>query len=87
MHYFVFTRIANGLSLTGTIRMALRIFFLVATFSFVITEFLTHRGAAEWLKPLAWSGFAWLGVLSMAFALFLAVNAYCKSGMPLVPVQ
>jgi len=74
MHYFVFTRVANGLELLGSARTALRIFFIIAAFSFMLTEFLTHRGAPQWTKPLADFGYIWLGFLAMAFTVFLCAE-------------
>lgn len=74
MHYFVYSRIANGLRLTGAGRVWLRVFFLAAAFLFVITEFITHRGAADWMNPAAFLGFTWLGVLAIAFGIFLVVD-------------
>jgi len=74
MHYFVFTRIADGLIVTGAARTALRLFFIIAALSFILTEFLTHRGAAPRVKLFADFGNIWLGVISIALTFFLAVE-------------
>jgi len=74
MHYFVFTRIAGGLALSGAARTALKVLFFAAGLTLILTEFLTHRGAAGWLKPFAEFGYIWLGVLSIALSLFLVTE-------------
>jgi len=74
MHYFVFTRVANGLNLTGLPRTALRLFFITAALTFIITEILTHRGGVQWLSPLANFGYIWLGIVSIALSIFLLVE-------------
>ena len=74
MHYFVFTRVASGLNLTGTPRTALKLFFILAALTFVLTEILSHRGGAPWLGPIADVGYVWLGVLSIALSIFLIVE-------------
>jgi uncharacterized protein len=74
MHYFVFTRVAGGLNLSGTPRTALRLFFVTAALTFILTEILTHRGGASWLGPAAGFGYIWLGILSIALSIFLAVE-------------
>ena len=87
MHYFVFTRIADGLAITGTPRTTLRAFFIAAALSFVLTEFLTHRGAAPWINPFADLGYIWLGALSIALTFFLALKSQeyfstaCRTGI------
>ncbi len=74
MHYFVFTSIANGLAVFGTARSALKLFFLIAACSFILTEFLTHKWSAAWLRPIANFGYIWLGTLSIALSLFLVAD-------------
>jgi predicted MPP superfamily phosphohydrolase len=72
IHYFVFLRITNGLALSPLFRTALKIFFIIAALSFFVDRLLSRH---IFFKPLAFLiahfGSVWLGVISIAFSLFV----------------
>ena len=74
MHYYVYSRIAGGLMLSRAAAGRLRLTFLIAAFSFVLSEFLSRRLAADWLKPLEYFGIFWLGIISISLSVFIIAD-------------
>jgi predicted MPP superfamily phosphohydrolase len=72
MHYYVCWRITRGLELSKTASLWLRVFLIAAAFSFIAGEFL-HRSLH--FHALREIGAVWLGVISIAFAVFLLKDA------------
>ncbi|MGA1824437.1 MAG: metallophosphoesterase [bacterium] len=68
LHYFVYTHIVNGLKLNDIRRALLRAFILCAAISFFLDKLLPHR---FFIFSLAYFGSIWLGIISIAFSLFL----------------
>ncbi|MGA1870429.1 MAG: metallophosphoesterase [bacterium] len=72
LHYFVYIRIVNSLKLNSVSCALLRAFFLCAALSFFVDKLLHNR---LFIKSLAYFGAIWLGIISIAFSLF--VLQYC----------
>jgi uncharacterized protein len=68
IHGFVYWRLASGLSLTSGQRLALKLLLLAAALTFLAGEFLNRLVP---LYPLLYVGSLWLGVIAIAFAVFL----------------
>ena len=68
MHYYVYHRLAQGLMLSETVRLYLKIFLLAAALSFIAGEFLS-RWFAFYL--LTYFGSVWLGVIAITFCVFV----------------
>ncbi|MFH1784178.1 MAG: metallophosphoesterase [bacterium] len=71
MHFYVYTRIVSGLMLSAGFRVWLRIAFLVLGMSFFVGEFLSRKYTSVWIRPVEFVGATWLGVISMALAIFI----------------
>jgi predicted MPP superfamily phosphohydrolase len=71
MHYYVYLRIVHGLALSAAAVVPLRLFFLFGMLSFIAGEVVSHREMSLWLKPLYLAGNAWLGIISIALAVFV----------------
>ncbi|MCX6555561.1 MAG: metallophosphoesterase [Candidatus Aminicenantes bacterium] len=67
MHWFIYQRIANGLSLTSGPRLALKIFMLAAALSFILAEFLSRLKLFNSLRLV---GSLWLGIIAISLAVF-----------------
>lgn len=67
-HYYVYIRIAKGLQLTDKIVLYLKIFFLVAGFSFILGEILSRNFHID---PVLYFGYIWAGIIVIAFSVFL----------------
>lgn len=76
LHFYVYSRIAAGLMLSSSVCRYLRLFFLVAAFSFLLGEFLNRRVTSFWIKPFAGFGSIWIGVISIAFAVFVISDVF-----------
>lgn len=70
IHYYVYSRIAGGLTLTALSRNYLVFFFFVLGLLFILMEILS-RNKVLWAKPIYYIGTIWVGVISIAFTLFL----------------
>jgi len=68
MHWFVFQRIACGLGMGSGPRLALKLFMLAGSVSFILAEVLSRR---EPLYTMRFVGSVWLGVVAIALAFFL----------------
>lgn len=69
MHAFVYWRIAAGLLPTPGQRLALKVLLLAGGASFIAGEFLSR---ASGFRGLLCAGSIWLGIVSIALAVFLA---------------
>jgi predicted MPP superfamily phosphohydrolase len=68
MHWFVYQRIASGLVLAASQRLALKIFMLAGALSFVLAEFFSRQKPIYLLRL---AGFIWMGIIAIALAFFL----------------
>jgi len=68
MHGFVYWRVASGLALTSGQRLALKLLLAAGALTFIAGEFLSRLIPAYHLLYL---GSLWLGVISVALAVFL----------------
>jgi predicted MPP superfamily phosphohydrolase len=71
MHYYVFTRIANGLVLIGALRLSLRLLFIFGAVSFFLSEFLMRRTEWPLAKLLTSFSMSWLGIIAMALVVLV----------------
>ena len=67
-HYFVYNRVASGMSLSGSGLNYARAFFIFASLTFVFDIFLRQK---LFIYPVAWFGAIWTGLLSIAFAVMV----------------
>lgn len=68
LHGVVYFRIANGLNMPPAKRLALKLFLLAAALSFIIGEV---AGRHHWGYPIQYFGSMWVGILAIAFTLFV----------------
>lgn len=73
IHYYVYNRIANGLTLPIPVRNCLKIFFLFSALLFLLGEFLSRKFS---VYPLIHFGALWLGVISVAFSIFILKDIF-----------
>lgn len=71
MHYYVFTRISNGLDLSLEVNKVLKICFLIAALTFILSEVLSRHTTPVWVKPVITFGFVWLGVIAISITVFV----------------
>ncbi len=71
MHYYIYSRAARGLNINGNAALALRLAMLLAGLSFFIGEISSRNNSLVWLKPFEIVGATWMGVLSIAIAVFV----------------
>ncbi len=72
IHYFVFVRIVNGLGLSSVLRNSLKVFFAIAAMSFFVDRILGKYLLFDALAFfVAYFGSVWLGIISIAFTIFL----------------
>ncbi len=76
IHFYIYSRIAAGLVLPLVVAKYLRLFFLIAAFSFLLGEFLSRRTTSFLATPLAEFGSIWLGVISIAFTIFVISDVF-----------
>lgn len=76
IHFYVYSRITVGLMLSSFACRYLRLFFLIAAFSFLLGEFLNRRMALFLIKPLAEFGSIWIGIISVAFTVFVISDVF-----------
>ena len=76
IHYYVYSRIATGLVLSLVVARYFRLFFLIAAFSFLLGEFLSRRTTSFLATPLAEIGSTWLGIISIAFTIFIIADVF-----------
>lgn len=69
-NYFVFSQIISGLSLNLNWSILVRLFFWISALTFVLGEFLSRKQVSLWVKPIAYYGSIWLGVISISFTIF-----------------
>jgi predicted MPP superfamily phosphohydrolase len=74
LNYYIYSRIKGGLNLSGGTSKILLLFFIIATFSFIPAEILSRHFAQEWIRPFLYLSFAWLGVVSIAIAVFVIID-------------
>jgi len=68
LHYYLYTRLAGGLALTGHAVLYLKIFLIVAALSFFLGEVFSRT--LHW-SLLLWCGVIWLGIVAISFSVFL----------------
>jgi uncharacterized protein len=68
MHGFIYWRLASGLTLTSGQRLALKLILIAGALTFIAAEFLSRLTP---LYPFLYAGSVWLGILAIAFAVFL----------------
>jgi len=76
IHFYVYSRITAGLMLSSSVCRYLRLFFLIAAFSFLFGEFLNRRITSFWIKPFAEAGSIWIGVICIAFTVFVISDVF-----------
>jgi len=74
LHYYVYTRVAVGLNLSGTASIYLGLFFIIGAISFFVGELLTRQSTNFMVKPIAEFGSIWLGVISIALSVFIIAD-------------
>ncbi len=70
IHMFVYFQIITGLLPKVNINIFFRLLFWLSAFSFMLSEFLQRRLISLWIKPLAYYGSIWLGVISISLTVF-----------------
>ncbi|MCX5782815.1 MAG: metallophosphoesterase [Elusimicrobia bacterium] len=76
MHYYVYFQIVTGLSLNRLISIYVRLFIYFGAISFIVSEFLTRKVISAWIKPLAYYGNVWIGIISISVTVFLIRNIF-----------
>jgi hypothetical protein len=71
MHYYVYTRIANGLSLAGIPRIVLLSVFYFGALSFFAVEIISRYTDSMLLCPYSYFGEIWVGMITMALSIFV----------------
>ncbi|MBU1056438.1 MAG: metallophosphoesterase [Proteobacteria bacterium] len=74
LNYYIYSRITGGLNLSIRASKILLVFFILATFSFIPAEILSRHFEQEWIRPFLYLSFTWLGVTSIAIAVFVIVD-------------
>jgi predicted MPP superfamily phosphohydrolase len=74
MHYYVYFQIATGLSLSRITGIYVRFFIYLGAISFILSELLARKFISAWIKPLAYYGNIWIGVISISVTVFLFRN-------------
>jgi len=67
-HYFIYRRVAAGLSLSGRGLNFARAFFIFASLTFIFDIFLRRQ---IFIYPVAWLGAMWVGIMSISFAVMV----------------
>ena len=67
-HYFVYRRVASGLSLSGSGLNYARAFFIFASLTFIFDIFFRRQ---IFIYPVAWVGAIWVGVMSISFTVMV----------------
>lgn len=68
IHYYLYWRIAHGLNLNNSARLSLRLFLLLAAWTFLFGEFLSRFYHCYFLKHI---GSIWFGIVVLAFTIFV----------------
>ncbi len=76
MHYYVYFQIVTGLMLNRLTSIYIRFFIYFGAISFILSEFLTRKVISAWIKPLAYYGNIWVGILSISVTAFLIRNIF-----------
>lgn len=74
MHYYVYSRTANGLDMSPVARSWLKNCLIFAALSFVLAETLCRHTASLWFKPVYYSGACWFGVIAIAVVVFFIAH-------------
>lgn len=73
MHWYVFVRAVHPLHLSGAANQGIRIFFLVAAFSFVLGQILSKKVPSPFTAWITNISSVWMGIIAISLAVF-AVN-------------
>jgi len=74
LNYYVYSRIAGGLNLSNGVSKMLLSAFLLAALSFIPAEILNRHSGAGWIRPILYFSSVWLGVIAIAFSVFVIVD-------------
>ena len=74
MNYFVYTRVANGLMMSETLRRYLQICMLAFTLLFILGEVLSRQTDVFAAKMVLGFGSIWVGLVVMAFTFLLLAD-------------
>jgi len=74
IHYYVYSQLSCGLSLSASARAWLKIFIIVAAVSFITGEIASRQSGSFAVKSLTWFGIIWFGVMGIALSTFLIRN-------------
>lgn len=77
MHYYIYIRITNNLYLSNNTRNILKIFLFIFGISFFIAEILSKRLSSIYVKPVAYCGFIWIGIISISISVFFLFDLIC----------
>jgi len=67
-HYFLYRRVADGFSLSGSALNYARAFFIIVSLAFIFDIFLRRQ---IFIYPVAWIGVMWVGVMSISFTVMV----------------
>jgi len=76
LNYYVYSRIAGGLNLSSSASKILLSAFLLAALSFIPAEILARHSGADWIRPALYISSVWLGVIAIAFSVFVIVDVF-----------
>ncbi len=74
LNYYVYIRIRDGLTLSTGVSKILLLVFVLAALSFIPAELLNRNFNAEWVSPVLYLSFIWLGLAAIAFFVFLIAD-------------
>jgi predicted MPP superfamily phosphohydrolase len=73
-HFYLYTRVVNGLQLQGIARSAVKLLVAAGAAAFFAGELLSRREPLFFSKPIALFGSSWLGFLAIAFSVFVLAD-------------
>ncbi|MEW6086863.1 MAG: metallophosphoesterase [bacterium] len=69
-HYYVYTRLVNGICLATAARYSIFAFFFLSSMSFYLTRIFAHSVVAQNFHMAAYFGNVWVGIVSISVAIF-----------------
>ena len=75
LNYYVYRHVKFGLNLSRRASHLLLAVILLAALSFIPVEILDRRYHAAWIRPLLYASSVWLGLVAIAFSVFVLVDA------------
>jgi len=72
LHYYIYNRISTGFNFGPLGLLILKLIIILGAISFYLEEILSRRhGTAGLAKPLMWFGSVWLGIIAIAFSIYI----------------